>query len=190
MNKLSCALLAFAVSPVFAADLPDFDYIELAYSQLSLDRNDNTPSGLVLRGSYTVLPYLYVTGSYASLSESLNGYDLKYNNLSSGFGSKFNVSENWAVYAEITYENEDGLGNGYHHADGYGVAAGVRGSFYRNLQTDIKYKYEDWGPAYIESAGGVEFTAHYYFDTGIAAGIGYEINDEYNAGSLSIRYSF
>lgn len=94
------------------------------------------------------------------------------------------------MYAEITYENEDGSENDYHHTDGYGVAAGVRGSLYRNLQTDIKYKYEDWGPAYIESTGGVEFTAHYYFENGMAAGIGYEVNDEYNAGTFSIRYSF
>lgn len=92
MKRCSWALLALVVSPVFATDLPDFDYIELACSQLSLDRNDNTPSGLALRGSFTVLSYLYITGSYARLTESVNGYSLKYNNLSSGFGSKFNVS--------------------------------------------------------------------------------------------------
>lgn len=167
------ALLSLGLGgQAMAADGFSYNLGELAY--IDTDGGD----GWAVRGQAEIGRNLSVLGSFTDYDGG--------NWLNAGLGVNWGLNPSLDLVGALTFERAKADGGG--SETGFGIAGGLRGRVFEQLELTAGLKYVDMGNGWDDttlSAGG-----RWYFTPNFAAGIDFSDNDGGNAWALAVRYDF
>jgi Ax21 family sulfation-dependent quorum factor len=148
MKRSLIALALAALLPISAqAGELSYNYIQLDYNRVSIDDFDADPDGFGLKGSAALGDQFYLFGSYMALGDTIEGFDVDYDQSQVGLGFRHGISDKADFLAEISYLNADieVEDEGSFGGDGYRASVGVRGLMASNFEGYAKANWTDGG---------------------------------------------
>lgn len=184
------SLLMLAVSSVHAAEGPRWDSVSLTHQ--TVDVEGDKLKGFGFGGTKELAPNAFITGSYASASDSYYGIKVEYNTLSAGFGYKKALSATTDFYGVISYEDVEFKASYLSSSDtgnesGYGLAAGLRSMLTDKFELYGGLKFVDIGE---ESETALSVGGLYNFTEKFSAGLGLTKTDDADTLAINAVYYF
>lgn len=195
-TKLNASVLALALGSSFVSaadvDAPDWNLVEVGYSQTRIDQLPFKPDGFLVSGSAVVAENILLTASYTDGSDDINGVELDMNQTSVGIGYRYAFSDKTDFYGIVSYEDIEvdlGFGgvNGDADEDGVGFTVGLRSRLTSQIEANLKAGHttiDEGNEAFV----GVGM--YYYLTENVAAGVNWTKGDVFSSTSLNVRYAF
>lgn len=164
----------------------DYTFLELSYLSSEFDAGpaDVDGNGLGLSGSLAVTDDVFVFANYSSqdydFGVDMSGYDL-------GAGMRWGLNREIDLVAEAAWVHaEVEVGSASADDDGLGLGLGLRGRLNSDIELQGGLRYVDLDDSdTVLSLGG-----RYYFTDSVAAGFGFDFNDDVSSWNLGLRAEF
>ena len=190
MKRLVLGVTLFlVVGVVQAAESLQWNSVSLSYQ--SVDLGGDKLTGLGISGTVLVGEYVFVAGSYASVSDEVQSFginvDVDYNSLSAGLGFRHAISDGADLFGIVSYQDMEveASAQGVSESasdNGYGLQAGIRSLITESFELMGSLGYVDIGE---ESETGMNVSARYYFTGQFSIGVGYGQSGDADTTSLS-----
>lgn len=191
MKKLLLSTLCiagFSSGAAFAEQAPKWDFVQASYMKIDIDDTDFEPSGLAISGSALLDQDVFVTGSYAALSEDAFGTDIDFNTMSIGLGYKHSVNTTTDVFGVISYEYAEVEARGEDEDDsGFGLTAGVRSMVTEQVELSGAISYIDIAD---DSETSFSVGADYFMSSEFSLGVAFSTSSDASTTAINARYSF
>ncbi len=127
-------------SSLFAADVSNFNRIQIDYGKQKVRIFDSDSAGFKLTGSYQFYDKFYIVGSYINASQDDDSFDTDQYSL--GVGYIFVSNDKGSLFGNISYVDHDQSGDGP-SADGYRIKWGYRAKTSERSELLLGVYYED-----------------------------------------------
>lgn len=189
---ISTLALPFAAATLaHDSDMPrsafSYDYLDVSYVAREYDLIDETGSGVAVRGSYDLAPFVNLIGVYTYDSVDFVLDDVDTSGFAFGIGSHYPVHERVDMYSEALFLWGDRKGGGIDRSEtGFSFEAGLRTMPLDRLEFDAAVLYADL----FESDTNLVLGARAYITRASSAGFRAILDDDGNTYSLGLRYQW
>jgi len=179
------AIISSAILSVLSfgamADTPSFDFVEIGYTQLSIDGTSIEPDGFEFRGSSEINDSWYIAGDYSDISDGGASVSLT----TAGVGFKNDFSDTSSFFAEIDFARFDTNGGG--SDSGYEMTFGVRSNITEKLELKGAIEYLDIND---DDTTYLVLGAAYNFTDRLAVYSDYKNESDSDRFSVGVRFRF
>ncbi len=183
----AAAALAHDTDPDVLRSAFSYDYIDVSYVAREYDLIDETGSGIAVRASYDLAPYMNLIGVYSYDTIDLTLADIDTSGFAFGIGSHFPVHERVDVYSEALFLYGDRKGGGVDRSEtGFGLEAGLRTMPIDRLEFDAAFNYTDL----FESDTNLVLGARAYVTRAASIRFRAQLDDDGDIYALGLRYQW